>query len=866
MNSDEWLRLREILESALELPAAGRRSFLDQHCPPDLRADVDELIAAASAPDALLDSPVTLAEAILPPGTRIGAYEILDALGSGGAGVVYRARDTRLGRQVAVKLLPFGDRTTTALAEARAVSSLNHPNIVTLYDVIEHAGSMVLVMELVPGRTLADVLEDGPLLPAAVARFANDIAGALAAAHAAGLLHRDLKPGNVMIRSDNVIKVLDFGIAQSSDDAAIAVAPAGTRRYMSPEQAAGAPLDRRSDIYALGRLCREMLLGARAPEDVPIPGAWKRVIDRATAVRPQDRYADVDEFRSALVAGLDRPARRWRTIAALAALVMTTGVILWPGPYRRDAQPLYTPRQIDGVPNEAAFPAISPDGRRVAYSVGAGAQARLFLHEVTTLNPTPLNEAGRQPDWSPDGRRLAFRSERDGGGLFVLDTGTSRVAKLTDRGYLPAWSPDGTRLAFSTLDFDRVEERPTTNSSLAVVNVADGAVTPVRFTGAGIDAIQPAWSPDGRRLAFWSVDEAGRRNVWTVAAEGGTPVAVTTGPEFDWGPRWSPSGMLYWSSDRDGVMSAWRVRVDLQSGRPMGQPALVGLPTPYAAHFSFAGDGTLAYATPQVVSSVWRVGLDRSTPPRRLTPTTLRLMHPSVSPDDKWLVAFEQDHFESLVILQTDGTGLRRLTSGAVRDRGPSWSPDGKTIAFGSNRGGEYRIWRISPDGTGLTPFAGHPTGAYSPEWAPDSERIAWFARGYLPFVTGPTGDEALPMPSAEVGFRPMSWSPDGIAGLLRAPDGRVVGSAVYSIPTRTYRRLRDDCGWIRWQPASARLVCGRASELLILDARTGLAIGPPIPLPHPIADMSSITADGRAAYIALGERLWAVWVAAVRY
>ena len=298
-----------MLEPALELPPDAVEAWLAANCPADIRAEVDTLIAAAAG-QTFIDHPVAPHDMLLPPGATIGPYTIHSSIGAGGMGVVYRAEDARLGRTVAIKLMPFSPHTPMLLAEARMVSSLNHPNIVTLHDVVDHDGSLALVMECVEGRTLQEILADGPLDAATAVVIARQIASALAASHAAGLLHRDLKPSNVMVRPDGTVKVLDFGIAQSTEAAATAAVPAGTAAYMAPEQAAGRPLDARSDVYAFGVVFREMLTGRDPAHLARVPARWRRVIDRCLAGDPGARYPSMQEVRAALdrIPAFARPA------------------------------------------------------------------------------------------------------------------------------------------------------------------------------------------------------------------------------------------------------------------------------------------------------------------------------------------------------------------------------------------------------------------------------------------------------------------------------------------------------------------------------------------------------------------------------
>jgi eukaryotic-like serine/threonine-protein kinase len=864
MTPERWLRIRDVLEPALEQDPSAVASWLDAHCAPDLRTEVNALIAAGHTEHAFFDRPVELAEAILPPGTTIGPYVVEDAIGAGGMGVVYRAKDSRLGREVAIKLLPFGTRMAAALDEARLVSSLNHPNIVTLHDVVESERGTALVMEYVEGQTLAERIAWGMPVADALA-IARQIASAMAASHAAGVLHRDLKPANVMVRADGTVKVLDFGIAQSTAAAAAADGPAGTAAYMAPEQAAGRPLDARSDVYAFGVVFREQLIGRAADPNTRVPQRWRTVVDRCTAIDPAERFASMAD----VVMALDRNATSgrpvWWAAAAVVLTAVTVAVVVAVRPRGTASSPAgLVAGRLTGAPSTAVFPAISPDGTQVAYSVARAGRVHLVVHARADMSPRDMGQEGRQPTWSPDGREIAFRSDRDGGGIFVLTLASGAVRRVTRQGYLPSWAPHGQQLAFSTSEFTRVEERPTTNSQLWTLDLNRGIERRVALDGPALDAIQPTWSPGGERLAFWSVDDGGRRRVWTVPSDGGAPVAVTDGTALDWNPVWAPDGRLHWASDRSGAMNGWRARVDANTGRVTAAAEPVELPATYAGFFSFSRDGVVAYATRQPLASIWRVDLRAGTAPVRLTPPAMRVRYPSVSPDGQWIVAFEQERFENLVVFRADGSELRKLTTGEVRDRGPSWSPDGQRIVFGSNRGGDYQVWVVRPDGREMHLLVSHPTGAFSPVWSPDGTHLAWFTRGFAPFVSGADGQHELARPAPREGFRPTDWTGDLIVGLVRTADGGRLDTAVYSMTTGRYVRLNAPCDWVRFMPGTHTLICGEGRRLSRLDPGTG-ARTDLVTLPEDIADQFALSPDGKTAYVSLAESPAEIWTAVKR-
>jgi len=415
-------------------------------------------------------------------------------------------------------------------------------------------------------------------------------------------------------------------------------------------------------------------------------------------------------------------------------------------------------------------------------------------------------------------------------------TGES-AKRLADFGHYPAWSPDGQQIVCATGWFFKPETAPALNSQLFVIPAGGSSASSDRrlITPTLEYAVLPHWSPGGLRIAFWS-HSGGNRDVWTVPASGGAPVQVTREPATDWHPVWSPDGKyLYFLSNRSGSMNLWRVPIDEDSGRVEGPPEQVTTPSAYTMHFSLSRDGRrLAYVNQTETGNIYKVDFDPVTetvggPPTPVTRGSWRAVFPDVSPDGQWLAFSTLGKPEDLFVSRVDGSGLRQLTDEHL-DRLPRWSPDGKRLAFHSNRGGAYQIWTIAPDGSGLrqlTRLPGGPLVSHA-AWSPDGARLAFNVVGRLPMIMeiGKPWDErsleSLPaLDPPDTPFQTFSWSPDGrrLAGWRRHAVG---GISVYSFDSRRYQHFTD-FGWLpRWLGDGRRLIFWRLGGIYLLDTRSG--------------------------------------------
>lgn len=521
MRTERWPEIERLYHSALELSPEQRRSYLERACGADeaLRLEVESLLASDELAANFLETTHPAAHnratgARIPDGTQIGPYVVVGFLRAGGMGEVYKARDNRLGRTVATKFLPAGFATDRVALErfrreARAASALNHPRICTVYDIGDHEGRPFMVMEFLEGGSLRDRIAGKPLPIPDLLKIAIQICEGLEAAHGKGIVHRDVKPSNVAVTGDGQIKILDFGIAQvrweynrksattlvSSEDTTTKTlthltrpgALTGTLAYLSPEQARGERVDSRSDIFSLGAVMYEMVTGcppfqgetAGALVDAivtatpakpsesnrAVPKRLERIIEKALAKDPAARQQSARELARDLAAlTISNRHRSLILTAAVAALLVSLFPVVWLATRPKAGPRLQTFTQLTDNPGEELYPSLSPDGKSFVYESQILGRWEIYLKRVggqTGVSVTKDSGSDdTQPAFSPDGEHVAFRSERDGGGIFIMGLAGENVRRLTTFGYNPAWSPDGKELICSTGFFPRPEERP----------------------------------------------------------------------------------------------------------------------------------------------------------------------------------------------------------------------------------------------------------------------------------------------------------------------------------------------------------------------------------------------------------------------
>lgn len=687
-------------------------------------------------------------------GTKLGPYEIVSPLGAGGMGEVYRATDTRLNRAVAVKVLSTAlssnpDARQRFEREARTISSLNHPNICTLYDVGHQSGTDYLVMELLEGESLADRLAKGALPTEQLLKYGIDICNGLDKAHKSGIIHRDLKPGNIMLTKSGA-KLLDFGLAKpqavlgvaTSNSGGITVtSPAspvtqqgsmvGTFQYMSPEQVEGRDADARSDIFALGAVLYEMATGKRAfqgksmisvasailekePEPISAiqpmtPPALEHVIKTCLAKDPDERFQTAHDVKLQLrwveeggsQAGVAKPvaARRkkrewlaWALAGALSLIMLATGWILHrpsPSPVVRSMVVLPPKVQLDSVNRSIA---LSPDGKRLALAAnGPEGKEQLYLRSIDalTFQPVPGTEGATYPFWSPDGEYIGFFS---GGKLKKIQVSSGAIQTIADAqdGRGATWNKQGV-IVFA----------PAGDTGL--FSVPDSGGTPESITqpeGSGISHRLPSFLPDGRH-ALYFVGNSGKSGTWVLDLQTKrTDFVVTTASSAVYV---DPGYLLY---VKEGTLLAqpFSLRTLKVTGRavPVSQRVQYG-GLRWVSNFEAGANGLLFYQQGQGTGEWQLTWLDlngkelgKVGEPRLLS--TLLL-----SRDAKraiTLVADPNASKSSVWMYDVDRGSATRFTYEDGLTQSVAWSNDGKTIAYSVNSQGVSKVYLKPADGT----------------------------------------------------------------------------------------------------------------------------------------------------------------------
>jgi Tol biopolymer transport system component len=670
-------------------------------------------------------------------GTRLGVYEVTTQIGEGGMGQVYRARDTKLNRDVALKVLPDSfandpDRLARFTREAQTLASLNHPNIAHIHGLEESNGVRALVMELVEGEDLSQRIARGAIPLDEALPIAKQIAEALEAAHEQGIIHRDLKPANTKVRADGTVKVLDFGLAKAMEPTAgsspsMSMSPTittpamtqagmimGTAAYMSPEQAKGKTVDKRADIWAFGCVLYEMLSGrppftgetvsetlADVMKSEPpwkalpasVPANLSTVIRRCLVKDPRQRIRDIGDVRLALEGAFETAAPQttpssakggrlvWMTsLAAVAVLGMIALAIPALRHLRETPPPAAPETRVEIVTPATTDPtssALSPDGRQIVFVASGDGASRLWLRSLATTTAQPLagTEGARYPFWAPDSRSIGFFAAS---ALKRLDLGGGAPQTLapvsTGRG--GTWNADGV-IVFAPIG---------NGSPLMRVSATGGAAVAVTTLGPQqLGHRWPHFLPDGRRFLFYVRGAQDTAGIYLGALDGSAAIQLVPA---DSAGMYLPAGWLLWV--RAGTLVAQRLDVAkaVLTGEPVTLADGVAVDDFGKSAFSVAATGLVAYRAGGG-SQRQLAWFDRSGTARGAVgdADSSNLLGPRVSPDGRRVVMTRTVQGNTDLWL-LDGTRTSRLTFDAAADDFPLWSPDGTRIVFRSRRTG----------------------------------------------------------------------------------------------------------------------------------------------------------------------------------
>jgi len=898
MTPERWRQVEEILHAALSRAESDREALLVHMCAGDLalRREVESLLAQQASEAGFFDDPtvaaathmVSDAGASLVTGRRLGAYQVRERIGVGGMGEVYRAHDTKLGRDVAIKILPrlFSsdpDRLTRFEREARVLASLNHPHIGAIYGLEEGEGIRALVLELIEGETLAVRITRGSISVNEAMTLARQIADALDAAHERGIVHRDLKPANIKITPDGVVKVIDFGLAKAvSGDAATAdltqspTATAGgtregvilgTAAYMSPEQARGQAVDKRTDIWAFGCVLYEMLAGRRAfdgetisdtiaavldrePDwsalSADVPESIRRLVHRCLEKAAKRRLHDIADGRmeidDAVAAGAPvvsgrleavetrrrtQPTVRrrvwWAAVGVVIAAIAVGGLII----ARRGSGPAPITVKI-ALPAGSALadpgrllgpPVVSPGGSAIAVSLQSGTTSRLFVRRLESERLVQLDgtDGAAYPAWTADGTSISFFADDKlklvpaAGGAPVTVCAASSAA---ERG--AAWAPDGTVIFALNMR--------------GIFRCARDGGAPIEFTrlddSLGENSHRyPVFLPDSRRFLYYArTNDLDKRAVYLASLDPSVPrkrLLVADG-QFALG-RDAASGDAYLVTQQASRLVAQRF--DLAAGEVTGAPQQL---LDRAGQVSASDTGVLVLR-PEALDRSRLTWYDRSGRELGTVGNATDYWQVELAPDDQHLAVVKHDYLSgSFGIWTARADGELQPVSKSGNVLGPVWLPDRETLVFASGRGD--RLFRKRFDATAeedhvamLTPRAA------TRDISSDGRTLVGESAtaGGIAIVWGPADGSAPLRQFAAAGARNEQprFSPDGH---LLAYHSNVSGAAevfVAEFPEgRTIRVSRSGGRFPRWRADGGELFFIDASGWLVAaDLRAGL-------------------------------------------
>ena len=808
MNRDRWQQVSELYHAALKRHGRDRAGFLRDACAGDeaLQQELESLLSNESKAAHLLSALPIAVQVVndsvgsVLTGRRIGAYQLHALLGAGGMGEVYRARDPKLGRDVAVKILPRAftsdpERLARFDREARLLAALNHPHIGAIYGLEESNGVPALILELVEGPTLAERLSKGPIPLTESLTIARQIADALDAAQEKGIVHRDLKPANIKIAPDGAVKVLDFGLAKiatGESSADLSAAPTaidrgtreglivGTAAYMSPEQARGQLVDKRTDIWAFGCVLYEMLTGraAFARETVsdtiaailerepdwqvlpatlpPVVGRLiKRCLDKDSKRRLRDigdARTDIDDALSttsvpapsvAVPAGASS-VRVWRTLAVVCLLALAAvGATLWLVALRGSRSvlsPTSTARTIatqlttyGGSQNSAT---ISPDGRSFAFVSDHAGTPDIWLRQVSGGEPVRLtNDPAEESDlaFAPDGESIYFsRPEQGTTSIWQLGTLGGQARKVIASGHSAAFSPDGRTLAYMLPEAPGVEA--------LIISALDGSEK--RTLAQHIPwfpRVRPAWAPDGHRIAYIRAGLFAPANLFIVDTRDGRERQVTRFTRAG-----QTLGLPVWLPDNRHLVASYAAYFRTQCPHDLAivdaeDGSISRVTTTISESFtapSLSADGSRLIATGGgLLREVWKVPVKR-TDAGAGSPAAARFIDGTQDPlwtfvtrdGGTLLYNSPASGSRNLWIMPLVGSSKARQITAVAGDAigHSSLSPDGTRVAFVSFAGGASDIWTQNVDGSDLRQLTNDPAADSWPVWSPDERSIVF--------------------------------------------------------------------------------------------------------------------------------------------